>query len=164
MPSATAVFLPQYARYSLWNNVLWIMLQVTNFWKLIFQLFDKQAFFKVIRTGLCPNTPYNPLFTITWIKKKCFRTTTSYLSSNRWNSVQTGALWLWWTQNRAKHIWFSTWEEIFPHPAPLKNVFKKRSDIGFLMPGEKQNMTHNRFKQFNFCLLFLKAYILFKNN
>lgn len=25
-------------------------------------------------------------------------------------------------------------------------------------------MTHNRFRQFHFCLLFLKAYMLFKNN
>lgn len=70
MPPAATIFLPQHAWYALWNNVLWVMLQVKNFWELVFQLFDKQGYSKVIRTGLCPNTPYNPLFTIMWVKKK----------------------------------------------------------------------------------------------
>lgn len=44
MPPAATVFLPQHACYALWNNVIWVMLQVTHFWKLVFQLFDKQVF------------------------------------------------------------------------------------------------------------------------
>lgn len=51
-----------------------------------------------------------------------------------------------------------------PPNLPLSKMFSRKDQTQVLMPGEKQNMTHNRFRQFHFCLLFLKAYMLFKNN
>lgn len=49
-------------------------------------------------------------------------------------------------------------------PYPPQKSFQEKIRHRFLVPGEKGNMTYNRFRQFHFCLLFLKAYMLFKNN
>lgn len=91
----------------------------------------QETFSIVIKIGLCPNIPYKPLFIITWRKKKSFQATTSYLSSNRWDSFKLECCGCEGHRTGQSISGFQPGRKSSPYPAPLGNVFKKRSDTGF---------------------------------